>query len=517
VAGSPDTLLAEAQGSASTAIAFVGDALSDSGILLAPKLATSADEEVWKSALASVQVALTMRTYCWNEKHPAALWTWRGALATTHDGTSGKSPYSGSRQKPSRTAFNDAQAVACLEARLAFFAQPTESFLPGTARAFGVCGLRAVESMNQALFAHGRESVLKRFNVAQRPATGYQGWDDVLSEWLTTSWYKGGASGVRSALGTQTPVVNAFLSHAALIAEVLKDIPNTAPAKSQVTSLLNRVATSWAMNFRSPNRAVVSEVALVAARVGVALPEESDSVLVHLINTPESPPKNLDILARLSPAFLKRLGDYRARLQSLGQGALAGERFGSFRARPVSESTLAAWETQAAAAAEFKAKESASVDASPTSSRQSAVEKILERSLKEGWGKNDYASLSTLGSLAQQKGQCEREASAIEALACVGLSKISRADGGILSPAFSGRYVRAVKAFREAGEFANEEFMIRNSLEDFWNPVWKSCANEAFESNLRKLVPLVVEAVKADFPRRFDAQRELQDLLDECR
>jgi hypothetical protein len=44
-----------------------------------------------------------------------------------------------------------------------------------------------------------------------------------------------------------------------------------------------------------------------------------------------------------------------------------------------------------------------------------------------------------------------------------------------------------------------------------------ACSGLAFESNLRKLVPLVVEAVKADFPRRFDAQRELQDLLDECR
>src|SRR5690606_24236191 len=102
---------------------------------------------------------------------------------------------------------------------------------------------------------------------------------------------------------------------------------------------------------------------------------------------------------------------------------------------------------------------------------------------------------------------------------CAGSTLFSKKDGMFLSPSYGDRYGTL------AGDFAalydkllgTSHVFVRGDLQrDFWKPVWNECDNGQFNANSARLKTLIDQLLTAAPMNRFDVERDIGNLLDEC-
>jgi hypothetical protein len=144
---------------------------------------------------------------------------------------------------------------------------------------------------------------------------------------------------------------------------------------------------------------------------------------------------------------------------------------------------------------------------------------LAQVAVSEDWTEAEFTHADQIAVFARKRVFCESFVDTTSLIDCAGVEHFTRAAGGFFAPDFGDRYAVLASEFVALhGKLSDADHVfIRQELErEFWQPVWKGCANPEFNANRGRLATLVDQLLKADAMDRFDIEREIRSLLDQC-
>lgn len=148
-----------------------------------------------------------------------------------------------------------------------------------------------------------------------------------------------------------------------------------------------------------------------------------------------------------------------------------------------------------------------------------AIDNLVDAALDEAWSTADFVGLESLANVARLDTFCDTKRSTTAAMTCYDSSMLSKKGGKHLDPAFGGRYtalsadIVAAVGRLDATAFYSQR---RSIVQSFREPLWHSCDGARFESKRKELLDITTKLPQADFPARFDLERQLRDTLEDC-
>jgi hypothetical protein len=176
---------------------------------------------------------------------------------------------------------------------------------------------------------------------------------------------------------------------------------------------------------------------------------------------------------------------------------------------------LRLWNELLEAATEFKQRDKARTTEDYLFERNS--EQLIDRALEEGWTKGDYNLLEKVAGPGRFKSQCQNDLDVSSLTDCIGLESFSK-NGFVLDPTFKGRYGKLAGELDKVLPGFEDEgtFLLWDIIDGYYQPIWKSCDNDAFAMNQKELLALIKRWQDADYSDRFTIQDTIRDLLEVC-
>lgn len=421
------------------------------------------------------------------------------------------------------TAFDDARYAACAKDRNDLFANTeafgTGAFAPSFAGVFGPCAAFA-ESPAAALDADdvARGLVTRKFlAVTGAPGKGYGGWDEGVRMLAKLYLAHQQHPAARLDPAGASPLITA-LDHAGVAV-------NTAaaahPELLDLTDiLLDRLAFAWAFNGDVVDDALIQVYVDALANARPVLQRSADTWLDDLSQRPNEQQDRAAYAKSLTDGDKAQLTALLAKAKALDLVSVVED---AKLARLIQERTpldrVPAWIAALDDLAAFKARDEAKAGEMKFTFKGD-FDELAKRAITEEWTGADFVRLEAMAAVAARDLSCHQYTAATSLARCVSGDPFSKQAKALLAPEFGDRYAAL------AGDFVKgidglPEFEFTSTRGDlarlFFAPVWKACDDATFQAHRASLNQLVKALAASQYPARFDTERAVGDLLDQCR
>lgn len=424
---------------------------------------------------------------------------------------------------PSAT-LSDGVATTCYRRRLAALQAFEDASLAGPHRiaapdyvfVAGPCEVYSGDFTEALLNAedlrHGIGAKLARLEASS--STNYRGWDLQVTQMA----HKLVARGVSvketfAEAGQNIPILTQVDVNLQAVLDGLRTRTTLEPMRGE----LQATALHWAFLGNSPEVAKVRDILAALANSIDPFLNSTRELHAKLRNEPLDHDVELTFAAGLTEPY-KAAG---RRGLELARALEITPPFGDVLQTQLSLENMNTFVARLEAANAFATRDRARAGQSFGFAR--TLKNVIEKGLKENWTAATYEELERIAPVARFQTMCEHYASVSEWADCISLSDFSAGAKGLLSPAMNGRYGRLAaryEAFFPLLVPSQNFFSLRYDLvQPFFEPVWKECTNEEFETRAATLEGRVRAAAgETNQIKRWDLEKKIRELLrQDCR
>jgi hypothetical protein len=148
-----------------------------------------------------------------------------------------------------------------------------------------------------------------------------------------------------------------------------------------------------------------------------------------------------------------------------------------------------------------------------------ALDDLAPRALDEGWAEADFAALDQIALLAPLDLHCKMYEGHAAQASCIGGEALRKADGGLLAPAFAGRYAALASDLAQTIGGLDDGLDLSTRadvLRAFPEPIWADCDSAGFAAKRQSLLDALRRLPGSEFPERMHVQEEVDDALESC-
>lgn len=423
---------------------------------------------------------------------------------------------------PSATV-SDTVATTCYRRRLAAL-QAFEETSPGTHKiaapdygfVAGPCEVFSGDFMEAILGAEDirRGIGAKLARIEASSTTSYRGWDLAVTQ-MAHKLVERGAS-VKDTFaepGQNIPVLAQVDTNLQTALEGLRTRTTLEPMRGELLT----TALHWAFRGNSPDVAKFRDILAALANSVDPFLNSTRELHAKLRNEPLDHDAELAFAAGLTEAY-KTAG---RRGMELARTLELTPPFGDVIQTQLSLDSLSTYVARLEAANAFATRDRARAGQSYSFAR--TLKNVIEKGLKENWSAATYEELERVAPVARFQTMCEHYSSVSEWADCISLSDFSVGAKGLLSPAVNGRYGRLAaryETFFPLLEPSQKYFSLRYDLvHPFFEPLWKECTNEEFETRAATLDGRVrAAAAEKNDSKRWTLEQKIRELLrQDCR
>jgi len=261
------------------------------------------------------------------------------------------------------------------------------------------------------------------------------------------------------------------------------------------------LALPWATSGQAVDQSFVTELMAAIANVADSFSESLGSWLQDLAKNPKSQVEQINFAASVSEETKAATKAYLEKAEAAKVRVVVSN---AKLKRVIQDridvgSKLPAWHATLDALKAFRDRDFAKADEFGQMTFDRDFADFSENAVLEDWADADFTQVEKLAQFAKKKSFCESKTATIALIDCIGADAFSRKEGGFLAPAFAGRYSDLVADFaahHDKLEDSQFVFVRQKLVDNFYNPVWKTCDNAAFTNNKAVLSGLVTQLLK---------------------
>lgn len=280
------------------------------------------------------------------------------------------------------------------------------------------------------------------------------------------------------------------------------------------------MAVQWALNGDEPGDDRAERIVDALAAAWPTFPASAATLALTLADAPLAHDEMIAYALGLTADDAKAVEKAVALAGPLGlSGWAAVKRDTILQSRP-SSARIAGWSAFLDALGSFASRERARIGGASADAFEGRLHDLARRGLEDGWDARSLAIVEAALPIGRSLSACAVFPDATSVAACVGLARLSAAEGKLLAPGFGDRYLALAPraAARLAKLYGPDADELRTAYATaYFSPLWGKCDATAFSARDAALdAGLMRLAAEADPVARARLARELRGALADC-